>query len=279
MAISLPMPTVAEPRELHWGPALGDVRLRAVRAASIHVLIADAQPVVRAGLRAVLMGESDIAVVGEAADGDQALATAAALRPDVVLLDTELSGLEALEVTRRLVDDLQGAGVRVIILAPRESDACLFAALRAGAGGFLVKDSEPIDLVEAVRVVAAGEVLLSPSATRRLIVEFASRPQPRLPSPEQLAELTARELQVMALVAAGLSNDEIAERLIISPATAKTHVSRALGKLEVRDRAQLVAVAYQVGLVHPAPAPAPGPAPARAPAPRAIRALRPALAA
>jgi DNA-binding NarL/FixJ family response regulator len=281
MAISLPMPTVAGAPDLREGSPLGRLRLRAVRAASIHVLIADGQPVVRAGLRAVLMGESDIAVVGEAADGHQAVATAEAMQPDVVLLDTELSGLDVLEVTRRLVDDPRLAGVRVIILAARDSDACLFGALRAGASGFLVKDSEPIDLLEAVRVVAAGEALLSPSATRRLIAEFASRPQPRLPSADQLAELTARERQVMALVAAGLSNDEIAGRLIISPATAKTHVSRALGKLEVRDRAQLVAVAYQVGLVHPAaaPGPDPGPAPAPTPAPRAVPALRPALAA
>jgi DNA-binding NarL/FixJ family response regulator len=190
-------------------------------------------------------------VVGDAVDGDEAVAVAAEIRADVVLLDADLPGLDVLEVTRRIVDDPEQDGPKVMILAARDTDECLFAALRAGASGFLVKNTEPIDLVDAVRVVAAGEALLSPSATGRLIAEFASQPQPHLPSDEQLEELTPREREVMTLVASGLSNAEIAERWIISPATVKTHVSRALCKLDVRDRAQLVAVAYQVGLVHP----------------------------
>jgi DNA-binding NarL/FixJ family response regulator len=225
---------------------------RAIGARPIRVLIADGQPLVRAGLHALLEGAKDIAVVADAADGDQAVAVAAEIRADVVLLDADLPGLDVLEVTRRILDDPEpGGGARVMILATHDTDDCLFAALRAGASGFLVKNTEPVDLVEAVRAVAAGEALLSPGATGRLIAEFASQPQPHLPSDEQLEELTPREREVMTLVATGLSNAEIAERWIISPATVKTHVSRALCKLDVRDRAQLVAVAYQVGLVHP----------------------------
>jgi DNA-binding NarL/FixJ family response regulator len=233
--------------------SLDDVRSepRAIGARPIRVLIADGQPVVRAGLHALLEGEKDIVVVGDAADGDAAVAIAAEVRPDVVLLDADLSGLDVLEVTRLIIDDPEQAGAKVMILAARDTDECLFAALRAGASGFLVKNTEAIDLVEAIRVVASGEALLSPGATGRLIAEFASQPQPHLPSDEQLEELTPREREVMTLVATGLSNDEIAERLVISRATAKTHVSRALCKLDVRDRAQLVAVAYQAGLVHP----------------------------
>jgi DNA-binding NarL/FixJ family response regulator len=241
-ALSLREPTVAEPRDV------APPGVRGAAGRSIRVLIADGQSIVRAALRALLEGAKDISVVGEASDGDKAVAVAQELRPDVVLLDAELSGLDVLEVTRRIVDDRHHSA-RVIILAARDTDASLFAALRAGASGFLA--NEPIDLVEAVRVVATGDALLSPGATRRLIAEFASRPQPHLPGAEQLEQLTAREREVMALVAAGLSNDEIAERLFISPATAKTHASRARCKLDVRDRAQLVAVAYQLGLVHP----------------------------
>jgi DNA-binding NarL/FixJ family response regulator len=253
MALGLPTPTLADTRDLRAAPL--DLRespddatpwLREVGTHLIRVLIADCQPVMRAGLRTVLEREQDIAVVGEAATGTKALAIAQELRPDVVFLDADLSGPDVLEVTRLIVGD---AGARVMILAARDADASLFEALRAGASGFLVKDSEPDDLVEAVRVLATGEALLSPGATRRLIAEFASQPDPRLPDCEQLEELTAREREVMMLVAAGLSNDEIAERLFISPATAKTHVSRARCKLDVRDRSQLVAVAYQLGLV------------------------------
>jgi DNA-binding NarL/FixJ family response regulator len=239
MALSLVTPTVR--------PKLGEVG-----GGSIRVLIADGQPVVRAGLRALLEGEEDIAVAGEAVDGCDAVTIAEEIRPDVALLDADLPGLDVLEVTRRIVDHPQRAGARVMILAARDTDASLFAGLRAGASGFLVKSSEPVDLVEAVRVLATGEALLSPCAARRLIAQFASQPQPQLPRPEQLGQLTAREREVVTLVAAGMSDDEVAERLIISPATAKTHVSRALCKLDVRNRAQLVAVAYQVGLLHPA---------------------------
>jgi DNA-binding NarL/FixJ family response regulator len=256
MALGLPTPTLADTRDLRAAPldlddAPDDVppRLHEVGTHLIRVLIADGQPVVRAGLRAVLEREQDIAVVGEAATGTKALAIAQELRPDVVFLDADLCAPDVLEVTRLIVGDPRHAGARVMILAARDADAPLFEALRAGASGFLVKHSEPDDLVEAVRVLATGEALLSPGATRRLIAEFASQPHPHLPDCEQLEELTAREREVMMLVATGLSNEEIAERLFISPATAKTHVSRARCKLDVRDRSQLVAVAYQLGLV------------------------------
>jgi DNA-binding NarL/FixJ family response regulator len=254
MALSFATPTVADERAselvLVEPPDVpSEPRVSGGRA--IRVLIADSQPVVRAGLHALLEGENDIAVVGDAGDGHEALAMAQAVRPDVVLLDPDLPGLDVLEVTRRIADDPEQAGVGVMILAAHDTDESLFAALRAGASGFLLKNTEPVDLVEAVRVVATGDALLSPGATGRLIAEFASQPQPHLPSDEQLDELTPREREVVTLVATGLSNDEIAERLVISPATAKTHVSRALSKLDVRDRAQLVAVAYQIGLVHP----------------------------
>ena len=224
------------------------------RAGEVHpirVLIADDQPVVRAGLRAMLASEADIRVVADASRGDEAVAMTRDVRPDVVLLDAEISGLDALEAMRRILDESERIGARVMVLASDDTDDFLFAALRAGASGFLLKNSEPVDLVEAVRVVAGGAALLSPGATERLIAEFAAQPQPHLPSDEQLEELTPREREVMALVATGLSNDEIAERFVISRATVKTHVSRALGKLDVRDRAQLVAVAYQAGLVRP----------------------------
>lgn len=249
------------PDDVASQPRLGGAR-------PIRVLIADGQPVVRAGLHALLEDEKDIAVVGDAADGDQAAGIAAEIRADVVLLDADLPGLGVLEVTRRIIDDHEHRGARVMILAASESDECLFAALRAGASGFLVKNTEAIDLVEAVRVVASGAALLSPGATERLIAEFASQPQPHLPSDEQLERLTPREREVMTLVATGLSNGEIAKRFTISHATVKTHVSRALCKLDVHDRAQLVAVAYQAGLVHPGRS-----------RPRALSAARPALVA
>jgi DNA-binding NarL/FixJ family response regulator len=217
----------------------------------IRVLIADGQPVVRAGVHALLENENDIVVVGDAADGDEAVVTAREVRPDVVLIDADLPGRDVLEVMQLIVDDSEHPSARVLLLAAHDTDECLFGALRAGASGFLVKNTEAIDLVEAVRVVAAGEALLSPGATGRLIAEFTSQPQAHLPSDEQLEDLTPREREVMTLVATGLSNAEIAERFVISRATVKTHVSRTLCKLDVRDRAQLVAVAYQAGLVHP----------------------------
>jgi DNA-binding NarL/FixJ family response regulator len=258
MAVSFPEPVVTDRRRARASQLVlleprDDVPTepRAVEAGQIRVLIADGQPVVRAGLRAMLDSAADMLVVADASQGDEAVSTARAVRPDVALLDADISGLDVLETTRRILDDQERTGARVMVLANDDSDDLLFAALRAGASGFLLKNTEPVDLIEAVRVVAGGAALLSPGATERLIAEFAAQPQPYLPSDEQLEELTPRELEVMTLVATGLSNDEIAERFVISRATVKTHVSRALGKLAVRDRAQLVAVAYQAGLVHP----------------------------
>jgi DNA-binding NarL/FixJ family response regulator len=214
----------------------------------IRVLLVDDQPLVRAGLRVLFERERDIAVEGEAANGTEALSLARHLHPDVVLMDIRMPVLDGLEATREIAADELLAAVRVLILTTFESDEYVFEALRAGASGFLLKDAEPLELLQAVRVIAAGDALLSPSVTRRLIDRFASAPEhPRFP--EQLDALTEREREVMALVARGLSNDQIAQRLTISPATAKTHVSRAMVKLGARDRAQLVVLAYQSGLV------------------------------
>jgi DNA-binding NarL/FixJ family response regulator len=232
----------------------GDPRARdplLVGPDAVRVLIADGQPVVRAGFRAVLERERGVSVAGAAATVEELVALVREIRPDVVLLDLELPDVGGVEATRRILDDPLCADVNVMILAAHDGEDDLFTALRTGARGFVLKSTEPIDLVQAVRVVAAGHALLSPWATRRLIAELASRPQPELPSPEQLDELTAREREVMTLVAAGLRNEEIAERFVIGQATVKTHVSRALRKLGARDRAQLVAIAYQVGLVLP----------------------------
>jgi DNA-binding NarL/FixJ family response regulator len=187
-------------------------------------------------------------VVGEAATGEQAVALASRTRPDVVLIDARLPGLDSVEVTGRIS---AGSGTAVMLLIASAGDERTFAALRAGASGVLLKDTEPAELVRAVELLARGEALLSPSLTRDVIAELASRPQPADQSPELLAELTAREREVVALVALGLSNGEIAERLVISPATAKTHVSRARVKLHARNRAKLVAVAYKAGLMSP----------------------------
>jgi DNA-binding NarL/FixJ family response regulator len=221
------------------------------RESMIRVAIADDQALVRAGFYALLDGEDDITVVGEADDGEGAVALADCARPDVLLVNVRLPGIDGVEATRRIVADPELAGVNVLILTSTEGDEHLFAALRAGATGFLAQDTRPSQLIEAVRAVACGEALLSRRATRRLIAEIASQPDPRRPSPEKLEELTAREREVMTLVAAGLSNREIAERLIVSAATARTHVSRVLRKLDARDRAQLVALAYETGLVRP----------------------------
>jgi DNA-binding NarL/FixJ family response regulator len=221
----------------------------------LRVVIADAQPVVRAGFTAMLEGERDISVSAEAAGAEEAVALAERLRPDVVLLDLELPGIGGLEAARLIHEAPNCAHVNVLILAARDSAEDLFAALRVGARGFVLKSTDPAGLVQAVRTVSAGEAHLTPSATRRLIAEYVAQPQPRLPTPEQLDELTAREREVMAMVAAGLRNDEIAEYFVISPATVKTHVSRALRKLHARDRAQLVAIAYRYGLVRPGPRP------------------------
>jgi DNA-binding NarL/FixJ family response regulator len=215
----------------------------------IRVLLADDQPLVRAGLRVVLDSSGDIEVVGEAANGDEAVAAARAARPDVVLMDVRMPVVDGLEATRRIAGDERLAGVRVLILTTFEVDEYVFEALRAGASGFVSKDVEPIDLLRAVRVVAGGEALLSPFATGRLIAEFVARPERRQVEPSRLAVLTEREREVLVLVAAGRSNDEIAAELCITAATAKTHVSRAMAKVGARDRAQLVVVAYESGLV------------------------------
>lgn len=216
----------------------------------IRVLLADDQALVRAGFRALLTAEDGIEVVGEAVDGVEAVSQASALKPDVVLMDIRMPRLDGLEATRRIAADPALAGVRVLILTTFELDEYVFEALRVGASGFLVKDTEPVDLIQGVRVVADGEALLSPSITRRLIEEFAARAK-RPPASDLLAPLTEREREVMALVAGGLSNEEIAAKLVVSPATAKTHVSRAMVKLAARDRAQLVVLAYESGLVRP----------------------------
>jgi DNA-binding NarL/FixJ family response regulator len=217
----------------------------------IRVVLADDQPLVRAGFRMILEAEGDIAVVGEADDGGTALAVVRAEQPDVVLMDIRMPGVDGLQATQEISDDAALRAVKVLILTTFELDEYVFEALRAGASGFLVKHTQPGDLVRAVREVAAGETLLSPSVTRRLIEEFAARPaRPQL-TPPQLAALTEREVEVVALVAQGLTNEEIAAELVLSPATARTHVSRAMVKLHARDRAQLVVFAYQAGLVRP----------------------------
>jgi DNA-binding NarL/FixJ family response regulator len=214
------------------------------------VLLADDQALVRAGFRALLDAEPDIEVVGEATDGRAAVDMARSLGPDVVLMDIRMPGTDGLAATREIVGDPKLADVRIVILTTFELDDYVFEALRAGASGFLVKDTEPVDLIAGVRLVAGGEALLSPSITRRVIEEFAVRAK-EPPAAPQLEELTQREREVMALVGGGLSNDEIAGRLVVSPATAKTHVSRAMVKLGARDRAQLVVFAYEYGLVRP----------------------------
>jgi DNA-binding NarL/FixJ family response regulator len=217
---------------------------------SIRVLLADDQALVRAGFRSLLDAQPDIEVVGEAGDGEQAVGVALEVTPDVVLMDIRMPGIDGLEATRRIASDDRLGGAKVVILTTFGLDEYVFEAIRAGASGFLVKDTEPGELVQAVRVVAAGDALLSPSVTKRLIEEFAARAkEPR--SVEGLDELTDREREVLTLVAAGLSNEEIGRRLYVSPATAKTHVSRAMGKLGARDRAQLVVIAYESGLVRP----------------------------
>ncbi|MFC4048903.1 response regulator [Actinomadura syzygii] len=225
------------------GSAAGD-------GSPIKVLLADDQVLVRAGFRALLDAQADIEVVGEASDGEEAVARARSLRPDVILMDIRMPGLDGLEATRRIASDERLSGVRIVILTTFELDEYVFEALRGGASGFLVKDTEPVELLHAVRAVAAGDALLSPSVTRRLIAEFAARAKEPAASP-RLNALTEREREVMALVGEGLSNEEIAARLVVSPATAKTHVSRTMVKLGARDRAQLVVFAYESGLVKP----------------------------
>jgi DNA-binding NarL/FixJ family response regulator len=216
----------------------------------IRVLIADDQALVRAGFRALLDAQDGIEVVGEAGDGREAVDMARTLQPDVVLMDIRMPGLDGLDATREISRDRGLDSIRIVILTTFELDEYVFEAIRSGAAGFLVKDTKPADLIEAVRVVAGGDALLSPSVTRRLMQEFATRAK-KPPSSELLDELTEREREVMALAGGGLSNEQIASRLVVSIATAKTHVSRAMVKLGVRDRAQLVVLAYETGLVRP----------------------------
>ena len=217
----------------------------------IRVLVADDQTLVRAGLRTLLESDDDLQVVGEAADGTEAVERARAARPDVVLMDIRMPGLDGLAATRQIVADPHLAAVRVVVLTTFDLDEYVYEALRAGASGFLAKDVDPAELRHAVRVVARGDALLSPGVTRRLIAEFAARPTGEPAAARRLEALTEREREVLALVGEGLGNDDIAARLYMSPATAKTHVSRIMAKLAAHDRAQLVVLAYETGLVKP----------------------------
>ncbi|MEU8829120.1 response regulator transcription factor [Streptomyces sp900116325] len=217
---------------------------------TIRVLIVDDQALMRAGFRALLDAEDGIEVIGEAADGRQGVELARLHIPDVVLVDVQMPLMSGIEATRRIAADPQLAGVHVVILTNYGLDAYVFDALRAGAAGFLLKDTEPAELLQAIRVAARGDALLSPAVTRRLIGEFVSRPPDRATAPG-FETLTRREREVSALAARGLTNEEIAAHMVISPFTAKTHISRAMTKLGARDRAQLVVFAYESGLVSP----------------------------
>jgi DNA-binding NarL/FixJ family response regulator len=218
----------------------------------IRVGIADDQPLVRAGLQALLDRDAGLVLVGEAADGQQAVDLARTERPDVLLMDVRMPGMDGIEATRQITGDPRTGGVRVIILTTFDLDETVYGALRAGASGFLLKHVPPEQLFEAIRVVAAGDALLAPAVTRRLIAEFArSTPAPAGLRGALLDALTEREREVLSLVGTGLTNGEVAARLVISEATAKTHVHRLLAKLGARDRAQLVVLAYESGLVRP----------------------------
>jgi DNA-binding NarL/FixJ family response regulator len=219
---------------------------------SIRVLLADDQPLLRAGLKVLIDLAPDLEVVGEAATGREAVQLAKSTRADVVLMDIRMPELDGLAATRLITADDDLAGVRVLILTTFEIDEYVFQALRAGASGFLGKSADPDEVIAAIQIVDRGDALLSPGATRSLIARFLTHPDPEDPGyPQRLAALTDRERQVLALVATGMSNDEIAARLVLSPATAKTHVNRAMVKLGARDRAQLVVIAYRSGLVRP----------------------------
>lgn len=217
---------------------------------TIRVLLADDQPLLRSGFTVLINGQPDLEVVGEAADGHQAVQLARSSRADVVVMDIRMPGLDGLAATRMISADEDLAGVRVLILTTFEIDEYVFQALRYGASGFLGKGAQPEELLAAIRVVSRGEALLSPAATRTLITRYLAFPEHTDPPlPPQLAALTNREREILALVAGGLSNHDIAARLVLSPATVKTHVNRAMVKLDARDRAQLVVIAYQTGLV------------------------------
>jgi DNA-binding NarL/FixJ family response regulator len=218
---------------------------------TIRVVLADDQVLVRAGFRLLLDIEDGFEVCGEAANGTEAIRLAHEQHPDIVVMDVRMPGLDGLAATRQITADPALAGVKVLVLTTFDVDEYVFEALRSGASGFLLKDTEPVELLRALRVVADGEALLAPTVTRRLISEFIARPEQRRLDTSVLRQLTDREREVLALVAAGMSNDEIAEHLVISPATSRTHVSRILTKLGARDRAQLVVLAYESGLVNP----------------------------
>jgi DNA-binding NarL/FixJ family response regulator len=220
----------------------------------IRVLLADDQALIRAGFRALLDHTDDIIVVGEATDGEQAVSLAAATRPDVVLMDIRMPGTDGLEATRRIAGSSDLADVRVLMVTTFESDEYVYEALRSGASGFVVKDTEPADLIQAVRVIVSGDALLSPSVTRRLIADIAAAGRPVI-TDYPIDRLTDREREVLTLVGRGQSNDEIARTLFLSPLTAKTHVSRIMTKLSARDRAQLVIIAYETRLVTAGPRP------------------------
>jgi DNA-binding NarL/FixJ family response regulator len=218
----------------------------------IRVLIVDDQPLMRTGFRMILEAEPDIEVVGEGGDGFEALELAGHVRPDVVLMDIRMPRMDGIEATRRLAGPEARDPVRVLILTTFDLDELVLGALRAGASGFLLKDAPPEDMVEAIRVVARGDALIAPSVTRRLLDRFASKlPDPNRTRHDALDGLTARELEVLGLVARGMSNAEIAEMLVVSETTVKTHVGRILSKLDLRDRVQAVVLAYETGIVQP----------------------------
>jgi DNA-binding NarL/FixJ family response regulator len=220
---------------------------------TLQVLVADGQGLVRAGFKALVEGQQDMRVAAEASTVEEAVVAARETRPDVALIDLNLPLGGGTEAAHRILESADAGDTRIVMLLGSPSDVAVLGALRAGATGLLLKDAEPGDLLEAVRVVATGDALLAPSLARTLVADFLSRPERLRSTPEQLDELTPREREVVALVACGMSNEEIAERLVVTRATAKTHVSRALCKLHARDRAQLVVMAYEAGLVRPGP--------------------------